>query len=90
MSASGTPSCWVWRTMMSKNVRPSLTSSSDLALVMPMLVPRPPLSLIITVLPSASLPPSGGSGRSAARGRSATGSMSASGSIPVAPASSSR
>ena len=34
-----------WRAMMSRKVSPSLISSSDLARVMPMLVPRPPLSL---------------------------------------------
>ena len=32
--------------MTSRNVSPSLTSSSDFGPVMPMLVPRPPLSLI--------------------------------------------
>ena len=40
-----------WRAITSRKVSPSLTSTSDLALVMPMLVPRPPLSLITTALP---------------------------------------
>ena len=40
--------CRSWRAMTSRKLRPSLTGSSDLARVMPMLVPRPPLSLITT------------------------------------------
>ena len=37
-----------WRAMRSRKLSPSLTSSSDLAFVIPMLVPRPPLSLMTT------------------------------------------
>jgi hypothetical protein len=55
---------------------------SDLAFVMPMLVPSPPLSLSTiaesTIAASAS-------GRSSRRGGSSIGSMSLSGSIPDAP-----
>ena len=48
-------------TMMSRKVWPSLTSSSDFAFSIPMLVPRPPLSLITTVRSSASRSASSGS-----------------------------
>ena len=40
--------------MMSRNESPSLTSSSDLALVIPMLVPRPPFSFSTSAASSAS------------------------------------
>jgi hypothetical protein len=72
-----------WRTMMSRNVRPSLTSTSDFGPVMPMLVPRPPLSLMTTAWSMTSR--ASASGSSSASGTSATGSMSASGSTPVSP-----
>ena len=43
------PRRWsTWRTITSRNVWPSFTSSSDFALVIPMLVPSPPLSLSTT------------------------------------------
>ena len=54
--------------MMSRNVSPSLTSSSDFGPVIPMLVPRPPLSLMTTVRSSASRAPSSSSGSSSASG----------------------
>ena len=40
-------------TIRSRNVRPSRTGSSDLARSIPIEVPSPPLSLIITVAESA-------------------------------------
>ena len=69
--------------MMSRKLSPSLTSSSDFALVMPMLVPRPPFSLSTTT--RSSVESLAGSGSSAASGRSSSGSISASGSVPVSP-----
>ena len=88
MSTSGTrapkrsrsPS--TWPTTMSRKVCPSLASISDLALVMPMLVPSPPLSFSTTAVSTIAGSPSGSS---SSVGRSATGSMSLSGSIPEAP-----
>jgi hypothetical protein len=67
---------------MSRKVCPALASISDFALVMPMLVPRPPLSLSTTAVSTIAASPSG---RSSSVGRSSTGSMSLSGSIPEAP-----
>ena len=78
------------RAMTSRKVRPSLTSSRDLARVIPMLVPSPPLSLRTTARSSAARPSSPASGRSSAQGASATGSISASGSTPVSPSRSRR
>ena len=40
--------CSTWRAITSRKVWPSFTSSSDFALVIPMLVPRPPFSLRTT------------------------------------------
>ena len=54
--------CW---TVMSRNVCPSRASISDFGPVMPMLVPRPPLSLSTTAWSSSSSPPSGSSSASA-------------------------
>ena len=76
----------IWRTMMSRKEWPSLTSSSDFAFSIPMLVPRPPLSLITTVRSSASASTSSGS--DSASGMSSSCSRSASGSIPDSPATS--
>src|SRR6201991_421359 len=74
-----------WRTMMSRNVRPSLTSTSDFGPLIPMLVPRPPLSLMTTAWSSAPPASSPASGRSLAAGTSSTGSISLSGRTPVSP-----
>ena len=67
---------------MSRNVGPSLTASSDFGPLIPMLVPRPPLSFTTTVRSSASRAMSSSSGSSAASGSSSTGSISDSGSAP--------
>ena len=45
ISTSGMPLCSACRAMMSRNVRPSLTISSDLACCRPMLVPEPAIEL---------------------------------------------
>ena len=49
-----------WRAIRSRNVEPSRASSSDFARVMPMLVPRPPLSFSTTAWSSSSRPPASG------------------------------
>ena len=58
-------SCRIWRAITSRKVWPSFTSSSDLAFVMPMLVPSPPFSLSTTTrsIADASPSPSSDSGR---------------------------
>ena len=90
ISSSGTsaPACSrrsiTWRAITSRNVSPSLASISDLAWVMPMLVPRPPLSLITTAASSGAPE----ADRSSSEATSSTGSIEDSGSIPVSPLSS--
>ena len=87
-SGTGAParsrSASTWRATTSRKVSPSLASISDLACVMPMLVPRPPLSLSTTARSSG---PSS-SGSSSKSVTSSTGSIESSGSIPVSPLSS--
>ena len=73
-----------WRAITSRNVCPSLASISDLAWVMPMLVPSPPLSLSTTAWSSGA----SSSGSESRSWRSPTGSISDSGSMPVAPSAS--
>ena len=77
------------RTMMSRKLRPSRTSSSDLARSMPIDVPRPPLSLITAVRPIACFASSSGTSASASAALS-SGSMVDSGTMPVSPLSTSR
>ena len=68
---------------------PSRTGSRDFARSIPMEVPRPPLSLIRTVLASASRACPGSTTTSARAGGSSSGSMVSSAISPVAPDSSS-
>ncbi len=77
-----------WSTMMSRNDLPSRTGSSDLALSMPIEVPRPPLSLMITVLASAAEASASLTATSASRSGSVSGSMESSAMKPVTPSSS--
>ena len=72
------------RATTSRNVCPSFASISDLARVMPMLVPSPPLSLSTTASSSGA----SSSGRSSNSCGSSTGSISDSGSMPVSPSAS--
>ncbi len=90
---SGTPwaarSASTWRTMMSRKLSPSRTSSSDFARSMPIDVPRPPLSLMTAVVDNASRATSSGTCASASAAMS-IGSIVDSGIIPVSPRSTSR
>ena len=72
--------------MMSRKVRPSLTSSADFAPVMPMPVPRPPLSLMTAVFDSAARASSSVTFTSPRVWISPSGSMESSGIVPCAPA----
>ena len=85
ISGSGAPyslrRCSTWRAMMSRNDRPRRTHSRDLARSMPIEVPRPPLSLITTVVRIASEAVSSGTSTSA-RDSISIGSMEDSGIIP--------
>ena len=92
MRGSSTPhcsrsesTCWA---MMSRKVRPSLTSSADLAPLIPMLVPSPPLSLITAVWLSARRASSSETSTSPRPWMSRSGSMVSSGIVPCAPSSS--
>ena len=88
-SGSRTPnrrrSASVWPMMMSRNVRPSRASSSDFGLRRPIVVARPPLSLITANCSSA--PAGSPSGSSSSEGTSVAGSSSSVGIIPESPPS---
>jgi hypothetical protein len=77
------------RTMMSRKLRPSLTSSSDLARSIPIEVASPPLSLTTTVRSSARVPSSSLCAAVSRAGLS-SGSMVDSGTMPVSPSRSRR
>ena len=72
--------------MISRNDLPSRASMSDLGCWSPIVVARPPLSLITTTRDSARC--ASAAGRSASAGTSPAGSSSALGSIAVSPDSS--
>src|SRR5262245_23144840 len=71
--------------MTSRKVRSPFTGSSDFACVSPMVVPRPPFSLITTALPSAATPASWYGARSPISVTSWTTSISADDTFPVSP-----
>src|SRR5262245_21658369 len=71
--------------MTSRKVRSPFTGSSDFACVSPMVVPRPPFSLITTALPSAATPASWYRARSPSSVTSCTTSISADDTFPVSP-----
>ena len=73
--------------MRSRKVRPSRTGSSDLAFSIPIEVPSPPLSLMITVSAKAAAASSGATAVSLNRSGSVSGSMLSSAMKPVTPSS---
>jgi len=78
--------CMTWRAITSRKDRPRRTHSNDFARAIPIEVPRPPLSLITTVAPTASEAASSLTSTSARDGMS-SGSIVASAIMPVSPCS---
>ena len=75
-----------WRTMMSRKESPFFAMMRDLACSRPMLVPRPPLSLMIAVRARADSAPGPGRSSSSRRGRGPSGARAAPEMVPSSPA----